>query len=179
MNFRYYAGFLGWALLFVLGLNAKVVRADGACAYDKAKLMALDEPRFDQGSSGWRAIGEKPGCEAIAADLIRDYRELHGDESFILFWHEGQLRAIAGDYQQAIILMTRSRRRIAVDMTGWNQYVDATIAFLQKNKPALLAARTRLVEVQPQSLNLDVVGGLIRCFSKSYGAAYGKNCRLQ
>lgn len=186
----------------------QVVNANAGCNYDKARLMALDEQHFDQdtsnGGGGWRAVAAESGCELAAADLIRDYREAHGSQSDILYWHEAQLRAFAGDYKQAILLMERSHKPMNSDPGGWNPYVDATIAFLQKDRSALGEARARLAAMQPspdqgmppvkdgfielpmangQTMkmrwppNLDVVDGLIRCFDRPYSSAYGNDCR--
>jgi len=179
---------------------------ESECGYDKGKMMALDEERFDQdvtnGGGGWRAVAAKDGCELIAADLLRDYRTAHADQSGILSWHEGQLRANVGDYHQAIPLMEESRKPATQDPAGWNPYVDATVAFLRKNQPALMSARKQLAQVPPspdmppvregfielpmgngQTMkmrwppNLDVVDGLIRCFDKPYSVAYANDCR--
>jgi hypothetical protein len=68
--------------------------------------------------------------------------------------------------------------------------VDATIAFLRGDRPALLAARTALaalprpadfaprdVQGRPVAMNwppnLNVVDGLLACFGRPYAEAYG------
>lgn len=70
---------------------------DPACRYDRAAVLTLDEQAFDQDmSGGWRALSDR-GCEASAADLIRDYRAAHTlERAYLSYWHEGQLRADAG-----------------------------------------------------------------------------------
>lgn len=197
------------AILLSLGLgrHAQATPAGPAdCPHERERLLALDENAFDQdlanGGGGWRAIAAKPGSETVAADLIRDYRQAHRSESGILHWHEAQLRASAGDYAQAIALMERSRKPADQDRGGWNPYVDATIAFLRKDRAALAAAREQLAKAPPppdQPIskdgfielplhdgqvmrmrwppNLDVVDGLIRCFDEPYATAYGDECR--
>ncbi len=166
--------------------------------------MALDEERFDQDNDGgWRKLASTRGCETVAADAIRDYRATRHTESRILYWHEGQLRAVAGDYANAIPLLEKSRKPIAEDVAGWNPYVDATVAFLQKDRAALERARMALLAVKPSDvfnvkdgfveihmgngktdkfrwpMNIDVVDGLGNCFDKSYVDAYGQACRHQ
>jgi len=178
-----------------------------ACDVDRTRLLALDETQFDQDmSGGWRALAAKPGCNLAAADLLRDYRQAHRNEAGILYWHEGQLRAFAGQSQEAIALMERSRKPAAADRGGWNPYVDATIAFLRKDRAALDNARLKLAAVQPPigkgappvidgfmevdfadgqkrkirwPPNIDVVEGFVHCFDKPYGAAYASECRLR
>jgi hypothetical protein len=181
--------------------------AHAACDVDRARLLALDETQFDQDESGgWRTLAARPGCDLAAADLLRDYRQLHRNEAGIMYWHEGQLRAFAGQPQEAIALMERSRKPGAADRAGWNPYVDATIAFLRKDRAALDNARLRLAAVPPPTgegaprvvdgfieadfpggqkrkirwpINIDVVEGLVHCFDKPYGEAYGNECRLR
>ncbi len=164
---------------------------------DKERLLNLDEEAFDQDpSNGWRAIAAKAGCELAAADLIRDYRERHGLNKTIVIWHEGQMRAIGNDDAAAIRLFEQSRKPESQNVAGWNEYVDASIAFLRRDKRALLQARNALSAVdippsfdvkdgmfeipnksgKPQKMrwppNIDVVDGLIKCYEKSYRDAY-------
>lgn len=175
------------------------------CAHDRAALLQLDERAFDQPTSpndGWRGLAARGGCGLVAADLIRDYRKHHASNSPILYWHEAQLRAVAGQISVATTLMHQSTR--PDDQSGWNAYVDATIAFLQHDRAALLAAQSKLEQTPPPSganvrpvgngyvevtyvngkvsrmrwpLNSDVVEGFVRCFGKSYGEAYSSACR--
>ncbi|MEW6369445.1 MAG: hypothetical protein AB1584_00810 [Pseudomonadota bacterium] len=175
------------------------------CDHDRSGLLALDEDRFDQDfDGGWRALAAKPGCKLAAADLLRDYRQAHNNEAGILYWHEAQLRAMAGQSAAAIGLMDKSRQPAGRDQAGWNAYVDASIAFLRKDRPALEQARQGLAAVPFPSdkgmpplkdgvvelpmkggktmklrwpPNIDVVDGLIQCFDKPYEEAYGSACR--
>lgn len=161
------------------------------CTFNRAELLALDEHSFDQDmNGGWRAVARQEGCDEVAADLIREYRETRGLTSTILYWHEGQQRAFAGSTDEAIRLFEKSRK--AFDVFGWNLYVDASIAFLKRDKPALLAAREALARLpRPEYFdrrdakgnvvdiswppNLSFVDGFITCFDREYKEAYG-NC---
>jgi hypothetical protein len=174
------------------------------CAYDRARMLALDENQFDQDmSGGWRTLSSTPGCELAAADLLRDYREAHGDDWGLLYWHEAQLRAFVGQYKEAIALMKHSY--MPADKADWNAYVDATIAFLRKDSDALQQAKVKLaafpappkdanmppivngyMEVKlPDGTtrkmrwppNIDVVEGLQKCFDVPYVEAYKEACR--
>lgn len=179
--------------------------ASKSCTFDRARLLALDENQFDQDmSGGWRAISRMPGCSLAAADLLRDYREAHHTAAGMLFWHEAQIRADAGQYPEAIALMKRAYKPADVDKAGWNLYVDATIAFLSRNREALEQAKAKLAAVEPivadgvppvidgyfeadmadgskmkfrWPLNIDVVEGLANCFNKPYAEAYADECR--
>ena len=183
---------------------ARRVAANPQCRYDRTQLLALDEQHFDQdlANGGWRGVAARPSCESVAADLVRDYQETHGSHSGILYWHEGQLRAMAGDYKRAITAMEHALNPLNTDdLSGWNLYVDATIDFLKRDRAALLEARTRLAAIRPMNgeqvqdgfvsertssgqevkvrwpANLDVVDGLVHCFDKPYRAAYASECR--
>jgi len=176
-----------------------------SCTYDRARLLGLDENQFDQDmSGGWRALASTPGCALVAADLLHDYREAHHKDSGLLFWHEAQVRADAGQYQEAIVLMKRAYKPADEDKAGWNPYVDATIAFLRKDRTALEQAKAKLAAVKPPvgagippvingymeadfadgskrkirwPINIDVVEGLENCFDKPYVDAYNDVCR--
>ena len=75
--------------------------------HDRAALLALSPADFDQDlEGGWRPLGEKPECAAIAADLLAAYRkarwgDLTQSELHTNYWHEGQLRAGLGQTQAA------------------------------------------------------------------------------
>lgn len=99
--------------------------------------------------------------------------------------------AASGDYDEAINLIRQIRR---TERREQQAYQEATIAFLQRNRPALLAARDELLAIpEPDDfrqaaaryrqdfpaypplvwpLNLEVVEGLIACFHQPYLAAY-------
>jgi hypothetical protein len=174
--------------------------------YDEKALLSLDESAFDQDPhGGWRAISNVPGCELAAADLLAAYRSRYPRSSSTLSWHEGQIRASAGQYERAIPLLENGRKPADQDLAGWNYYVDASVAFLRRDRSGLLAARQRLATVaypeiagmpplkdgylelpaQPGQLttkvrwppNLEIVEGLVACFDKPYSEAYGKSCR--
>lgn len=196
-------------LLFFLAPHGPGVRAADPCGYEVDAMLALDENSFDQdlsaGGGGWRAIANVPGCELAAADLLALYRQRHSGSGSLLLWHEGQLRASAGRYEEAIPLLDRARKPVEQDRMGWNHYVDATVAFLRHDRPALTAARERLASVpypegagmpplkdghiefparpgQPAMRlrwppNLDVVDGFVACFDKPYSVAYATACR--
>jgi hypothetical protein len=198
------------ALLLALVAIEPSLAAD-RCAYDKQAMLALDEDAFDQdlsgGGGGWRAIGNLPGCELAAAGLLSAYRAAHPASDIVLAWHEGQMRASAGQYAQAIPLLRAARKPPTEDAAGWNHYVDATVAFLRRNRAGLLAARDRLAAVpyrpvpgmpapehgyieipaaagQPPMRmrwppNIEAVEGLVACFDKPYVEAYGQACRAQ
>lgn len=163
-----------------------------SCRYDKAAMLALDERAFDQDmAGGWRALSNI-GCDAAAAAAIRDWRAAHLQSkwTFMLNWHEGQMRANAGQTAEAIALFEMSRKSIEQDAGfGWNLYVAGTIAFLKGDATAFDAARAKLAAlprpatfnpVGPDGkpleirwpINLNVLEGFQRCWSQPYKQAY-------
>ena len=116
---------------------------------------------------------------------------------FIRVIHEGQLRAGEGQTKAAIALFERSYEAgnlWNID-SGWNYYVDATIAFLREDMNRLKVARQKLATLPPPAEqrdakpeartikarswppNLGVVDGLIHCFGQPYQLAYSRSCR--
>ena len=163
------------------------------CAYSRAAMLSLDQNAFDQDfKGGWRAVAQLDDCRLVAADLIRDYIETNKTSATILIFHEAQMRAMAGQTDEALDLFAETyRARGKPDRIGWNHYVDATIAFLKKDRDALARARSSLLEVsEPEDFNpvdidgravdliwppnLNVVDGFVACFSKSYDEAYNE-----
>lgn len=187
-------------LLLALALQTAVPRPVDPCAFDKPALMALTPDRFDQDmEGGWRPIGSRPGCEAAAATLLHDYREAHRSslteaELHISYWHEGQMRAYAGETRGAVPFLLAG-----VSPHGLNDFEDyalGTAAFLLRDRPALASARARLAALpQPADWgetqaefrkkfgsapswppNLNVLDGLLACFEKPYAKAYAPPC---
>ncbi len=175
-------------------LNPVFAEDADTCSYDKESMLELEQRDFDQNfNSGWRAVNKKGACNLTAADLIRAYIEKNGEDGLIMTWHEGQLRAMAGQTERAIELFEDAREpEDQDDWFGWNIYVDATIAFLKKDHDALIRAKGSLLNLprpdrdnpvdsfgNPVSIrwppNLNVVEGLLECFSDSYDYAYN-NC---
>ena len=180
---------LGAALVAAAGAKAECPEADPA-------MLALSLHDFDQTARGWRSL-DGEGCELQAAEMIRHYREVNAavlaESATTLLWHEGQLRAVAGQTAEAIRLMSITREQEAEET---RPYTDATIAFLRQDREALISARQQLASSpMPEAfaraaaryaatypefpplrwpLNLDRVDGLIACFEQPYREAY--NC---
>jgi len=159
------------------------------CSYDLEAMLALDRKAFDQTlpDGGWRGLYER-GCYAEAAELIRAWRHEKRDHASILYTHEGQMRANAGQTSEAIALLKLTYKPADQDAAGWNFFMDGTIAFLERDKLALKIATERLKAVpKPTSLkavredgtpikikwplNLDVLEGFERCWDRSYAEA--------
>ncbi len=167
-----------------------------SCDVDRDAMLGLDFDAFDQTfGSGWRLLAEEDGCSLAAADLIRAYIDKHQPEQRIITFHEAQMRAKGGETGRAIPLFRETRdpddRNTAF---GWNEYVDATIAFLEQDRGALEAARDRLAAIpKPANFsavdrqgnpveiqwppNMNVVDGFLACFDETYAIAYSECSR--
>lgn len=139
--------------------------------------MALSFDAFDQDDhQGWRPLGEA-GCEAEAAALIEAYAARQAHPPQVLTWHRAQMLAKAGKTADAIAA-ARLTLRADVDDSGfdWNDYANATIAFLQGDKAALQDNRDRLAAAVAKSEfnqpNLRSTDRLLRCFGQPYKVAY-------
>ena len=161
------------------------------CSYDLEAMLALDRTEFDQTlpDGGWRGLFKR-GCYAEAAELIRAWRHEKRDHASILYTHEGQMRAYAGQTEQAIALLRLTYKPMDEDANfGWNFYMDGTIAFLEGDRAAFDTAKQRLAAIGDQKVeavyadgrpasdfkwppNLNVLEAFERCWGESYAHAY-------
>lgn len=165
------------------------------CPAPTAAMLSLPLHDFDQTDAGWRSLAT-PGCDATAADAIARYRadntvRLEAQDTGTLDWHEGQMRASAGQTEAAIAIM---ERKLETAHASVRPYTEATIAFLRRDRAGLEAAQSRLLALpEPEEftrakeryeatypnlpplvwpLNADIVAGLLACFDRPYGEAY-------
>jgi hypothetical protein len=182
------------SLALMLASQAKAESAPRACQMDREKIVRLTFWEFDQDASrGWRKIASRPGCERAAAELIRHYREKTGSKITTLYWHEGQLRANLGENRRAVQMFRKSLKND--DILGWNYYALSTIAFVKRDRKALIENYEKLkVLPVPQGQtwigddgkksdrppewppNLHVVEAMVKCFGQTYRQVYSKGC---
>ncbi len=180
-------------MLAFLAMIAAQTPPPSSCQYDKPATMALDEYAFDQTmTGGWRTLADA-GCDAQAADLIAAWRSSHTPSpqtAALIQWHEGQLRANAGQTARAITLFEAARKPADRDAGfGWNLYVDGSIAFLRRDLAGLDTARAKLaalprpagyapvgVDGKPRAfawpMNLNILDAFVACWNRPYKQAY-------
>ncbi len=186
-------------LLILLAAAQSVAPAEEVepdCAYDLEAMLELSREEFDQTlpDGGWRELYER-GCYAEAAELIHEWRHEKRDHASILYTHEGQLRAYAGQTDAAIALLKLTYKPLDEDANfGWNHYMDGTIAFLERDREGLMTAMERLKAIPARDAqivdihgnpveiawppNLDVLEAFERCWKNSFAEAYGSEvCR--
>lgn len=165
----------------LLAFSLQAAHAAG-CSYDHARMMKADYVTF---SDALRGLDQK-ACLPQIRDLLHDYREgrkkdLTAGQYRLLTWQEGTARAKMGDNFTAIPLLSAW---LDDPSPAIRDYAAATIAFLNRDKPGLLAARDKLVaEPQPPGfdeqaigqkwpLNLVIVDAFVGCWDRSYAEAY-------
>jgi hypothetical protein len=185
-------------LLFILSIlvvNAGAKPRQSAntsgCSFGPAELQTeLDKSvsRFDQDmNGGWRALDQR-GCTLQAAMLLDVYNlddvrsENKGDNRGALFFHAGQLYAMAGALRVAIRRFFSSldpgEGAERDQVLSWNAYVLATIGFLKRDKESVRFQREQIAigpKTDANKTNLRVVDGLLKCWDQSYKDAY--QCR--
>jgi hypothetical protein len=168
---------LSIALATALPLFAHAADCATLLQQHMATDMALGFDQFDQDDhQGWRPLGDA-GCNAEAATVIAAYASKHPHP--VLAWHRAQMLAEAGQTADAIAAARETLRPPhGDDASGfdWNDYADATIAFLQGDKAALQASHDLLAAAVSKSEfnqpNLKSVERLQRCFGQPYKVAY-------
>lgn len=141
--------------------------------------LVLDYQSFDQTEGrGFRALVATPGCEKQAADLIEAYIAANGAKQRSLRWHIAQLRATQGDAAAAIAAAKTVLSDKDDHVPGalrWNDYVRATIAFLEKDRPALQRHRDAVAAGRDEhfgnALNLNLLDNLLQHFERDYAFA--------
>jgi hypothetical protein len=149
-----------------------------------AAALALSYKQFDQTPhSGWRVLAQDGELFREAAALIEAYLarvKLDPSEQINLHFHAAQCLAFAGDTKSVLDALGHLKQaRHATEPPDaplcWNEYVNATEAFLRGDLDALKAAR-ELIAIGPKlngiAANLDVVDRLIARFGQPYREAY-------
>ncbi len=138
---------------------------------------------FDQSDKGWRLLDTRHKF-LEAAKLIENYiktnEELIKNQSLVsvqtMYFHAGQEYAMIGPeyYDKAVKNFSNSYK----STTGWNTYVDGTIAFLNKDRAILKKAMTELQELANNDSKFQPNATLLNDFhkglttDKSYGFIY-------
>ena len=168
------AGLLSWTLSIPLAAQT----CEQAYQDQLATDLALDYTAFDQtAGQGFRKLAGL-GCKQQAADLIEAYIEANNATQSSLRWHIAQLRASHGANDEAIRYartVLNEEEDLEARPLRWNDYVLATIAFLEKDKAALQYHRDQVAAGADDhfgnQLNLKLLDALIKHFDHSYAYA--------
>lgn len=165
-------------VLLLMALLTALPAAAADCpvllAQHRATDFKLSYQEFDQTmNSGFRVLAAA-GCDKQAADLIEEYIRVTGATQNSLRWHVAQLRATQGDYAEAVKFARtclNEKEDFSAHPLRWNDYVLATIAFLQHDRPALQQYRDRIAQgkdYKGNAINLRLVDSLLRNFDQDY-----------
>ncbi len=194
---------IGPLVVLILVSGCQAIGQADTCSLpreDTRRLLLLNFEEFDQDpKGGWRALGDRRGCEARGARLIEAYLKKHQNDIpakrvATLNWHLGQMWAAAGNARKAIVAFEATKPE---GDDAQNFYADATIAYLKRDRVAFDQARAGLAALPPPKnwakavadyetrfnmpgpvwpINLDVVDRLGACFDQPYWLAYSGAC---
>ena len=164
-------------VLVLTSINAHADECDDMLQVHRGTDMSLSYEEFDQTQDqGFRVLAAS-GCYAEAASLIQEYIATNDATQNSLRWHVAQLSATAGDSETAIVYSKQvlsESEDFSVRPLRWNDYVLATIAFLEKDMDALMLHRDRVeagTEFAGNAMNLKLLNALIKHFDESYAYA--------
>jgi hypothetical protein len=139
--------------------------------FESLDYSGMDPYEFDQTRNGWRGIGNKISqintlhnyiSKNIKQNKFVNFPEAKLDPS-TLYWHLGQLYAMIDNYDKAIHWMKLS---LSYTDPQWQNYVNATIAFLNNNKDLFLKY------YKPPNSNKPTLDRLYKNWAKPYKVAY-------
>ncbi|HRQ64042.1 MAG TPA: hypothetical protein PKZ76_04125 [Xanthomonadaceae bacterium] len=170
-----------FAMAAVVAISSPTVAADDCQALLAEHLrtdLDLSYEAFDQTmDAGFRPLASA-GCHREAATLIQAYIEHNGAEQRSLKWHVAQLLAMADERTEAV----RWARAALVEREDfdarplrWNDYVLATVAFLERDAERLHHHRDQVAlgaDAHPGNrMNLRLLDNLVRHLDQGYAYA--------
>ena len=140
-------------------------------------FLKLSFEQFDQDMNGGWRISAQEGKYPEAAKMIEAYLSkgpnLKSKDRRMLHFHAGQMLAMGDKPKEAIEHFKKSTQPNENDFMRWNAYVEGTIAFLEKDKARLEAAREEVSKAQvPLSFNKNLV--VLDLLIKSSDSSYKK-----
>lgn len=124
-------------------LASQLATAAGCETPPAETYLSLDSNSFDQTrGKGWREFDDA-GCSRVAAEMILEYIRFHGHNGNMAF-HAGQLFVETGDFERARPWFVKSLRRESTGTFKWNAFVEAYIAYIDRDRARLQAARDEI-----------------------------------
>ena len=153
----------------------QLIREELDETHDQAisRMLDMDLWTFDQSEEGWQSLPPDLQIDALRAYIEGPLRlparpsksGKHGDKNTTI-WHLGQALAIRGDpgdKAQAVRWMKRSKNP---DDDQWDNYIDATIAFLEDDRTAFEE------HASGENYNSFTLGRLRSGWGEPYSQAY-------
>jgi hypothetical protein len=175
--------FTSWclAMLALLATALAPWASRGQDSTEPPKELELSYQDFDQSAGrGWRKIADQRKYLEAARLIDRYEKEKKGLQEWQrvnLRFHAGQLYAFADKKEQALARFKTAlvAKEPADSPIRWNAYVQATIAFLERDRKKLAELREEIAKgpkLRGAVPNLDVVDHLLQYFDEPYSAAY-------
>jgi hypothetical protein len=147
--------------------NPQVGQETGHSMTETHPMHSMDYNEFDQSAKGWRSLPEKEQSGVINGYIRKNKENLALPHQANLYWHLGQAHALQGNEKEAVRYMRKSK---IDDDKHWNNYADATIAFINKDEGLFRHHSAGAnFDHQPNRETLDRLG---KNFGKSYRDAY-------
>lgn len=172
-----------WTLpLFFILAAARAADCNAELKLHLQTDLDLPYQEFDQTlGKGMRSLASL-GCAKETADLILVYMQKNNNFTRSLTWHVAQQRALQGDnvvaaqYAKMALL---PQEDFSSNPLRWNDFVFATIAFLEKDLSRFKSHRNKVAEGKAEffgnALNLKLLDKLLLNFDLGYKDAAGEN----
>ena len=148
--------------------------AHAACpSAPAAEQTSLSYDKFDtgEGPTAWRSLLNR-GCVDTAVATLEAYREANEaqmtpEQRSEIHFHMGQALAMSGRNADSI---PHFQHAAAVGGSAeWMAYVDAHLAFVRKDRAALVRALAAYEKAaNPESMRLRFIRGFMKCVDKPY-----------
>ncbi|WP_440055143.1 hypothetical protein ACSLBF_03030 [Pseudoalteromonas sp. T1lg65] len=144
----------------------------------QSQKLDVSVNEFDQPpGAGWRALLDAK-CYNEAVKLIDDYQQKHNTDNSALEWHYFQLLAFAGRKEEAISVGKKIISELPATSSPeflWNEYVIASVAFLEGDNQTLMENRNKLAKHKEHfgnKMNLAAIDRLVNNIKQPYVIAY-------
>lgn len=177
-------------MIFIpFAIPVQVQTATPTSPQEDISTLSLDFDTFDQTpAKGWRPLSNAEKY-LEAAKLIDRYldkhTELDSSQIIMLRFHAAQMYAFDDKTDIALKYLSNTEYPVSIlksvpadlkqNLQAWNTYVQATIAFLRRDKDTLQSLRLLIAKgpiIDGAPMNLDVVDRLLSNFDKPYKNAY-------
>ncbi len=165
--------------VFILLVVVPVIAAPAPIAH---QLLELPVGEFNAQGKAWR-VNEAKADYRGAAELLEAYLTKHGPdmpdyEFTLMHFHALQMFAAEGDTERALSHVSAAKFKVEPPRwpMRWNDYVDATAAFLRRDRGAFMSARSAVAaapELGARAATLAVLDRLLAKFDQPYRIAYG------
>ena len=143
---------------------------------EREAMLRQDYQTFDEAAdaNSWRNLLQR-GCVREAVAILQAYGRQNGsrltrDQRLELNFHIGQTLAFGGYDAESLPYFESARADGA--SAEWNAYVDATVAFLRKDRAGLEDAKRRYAAAPAaQPMRVKIIDGFLKCLEKTYAEA--------